>query len=327
MTFTRMTLLILALTLSLAVFPASNAACAQTANRIVAFVNDDVITLHELHNKVKEMTGLDALSMRESNPRQYHNTRRMVLDRMIEDRIAEDKIQEMGITVGESEINAAIEGIMRENRWNREQLEEAVSRQGLTWKDYRKRVEKEIQKHRLVEYQVKSRIIIRDESIEAYYEKNRDRFQRQPGIELATIFLFNNNPGDSREAAELEKKAAELLERLRGGADFARMAMVYSDGPAAEEGGYLGRFDLDHLEPEIREVVENTPEGGASDLIVRRNGIQIVKVLDKGGTGDMPLEMARDMIHRILLNEELERRYDRWIGELKERAYTKILLD
>ncbi len=313
----------------LAVFAAAAApgVHAQKENRIVAFVNDDVITLHELHNKIREMTGFDANLLRERNPRQYHDTRRMVLERLIEDRIALEKIREMGIRVGEGEVDAAIERIKRDNRRTDDEFESMLKNQGLTREEYRKKIKEEIQQRMLVDYEVKSRIIIRDEDIEAYYEENKDQFQRKPGIELATIFLLSKNPNDSQAVAELEKKGAELLEKLRNGADFARMAKAHSNGPAADEGGYLGRFNPDQLEPEVRQVIENTPEGGISDLIIKPNGIQIIKVLDKGGTGVVPLERARDAIHRILFNEEIERRYEKWIGELKEQAYTKILIE
>ncbi len=300
---------------------------AQNANRIVAFVNDDVITLYELHNKIREMTGYDVTLLRERNPRQYHDTRRMVLERLIEDRIAQNKIQEIGIQVGESEVDGAIDRIKRENRWTENDLESMLKSQGLSREEYRERIKQEIQRHKLVDFEVKSRIIVRDEDIEAYYEENKDQFQRKPGVELSTIFLLHKNPGDSQAAAELETKAADILDRLRKGADFGRMAVAHSDGPAAKEGGYLGRFDPDQLEPEVREIIDKTPEGGVSDLIIKPNGIQIVKVLDKGGTGVVPLERARDAIHRILLNEEMERRYDKWIEGLKEKAYTRILLD
>ncbi|MFO7786069.1 MAG: peptidylprolyl isomerase [Thermodesulfobacteriota bacterium] len=300
---------------------------AQTANRIVAFVNDDVITLYELHNKMREMTGIEANQLRERSPIQYHDSRLKVLERLIEERIALDKIKEIGIKVGESEVDAAIERVKRDNRWTGEKLESMLEADGLTVEEYRKKLKEEIQRQKLVDFEVKSRIIIRDENIEAYYEENKDQFQRKPGIELATIFLTSRNPNDSQSAAELEKKGAELLERLRNGEGFARMAEAYSDGPAAKEGGYLGRFNPDQLEPEIREVVEKTPEGGISDIIIKPNGIQIIKVLDKGGTGVVPLERVKDAIHRILFNQEVERRYKKWIEELKERAYTKILIE
>jgi peptidyl-prolyl cis-trans isomerase SurA len=302
-------------------------AAAETANRLVAVVNDDVITLHELHKKMKEMTGIDPGMLRERSQRQYDDARRRVLERLIEDRIALEKIREIGIDVKNDEVDDAIDRIRRDNHWSQSELEASLREKGLTWEEYRQKVREDLQRYKLVNFEVKSRIIIRDEQIEAYYEEHQDRFQRKPGVELATIFLLRGSSGGPEEPDGLERTAASLVRQLREGSDFAELAREHSDGPGAEEGGYLGRFDPHQLEPEIRKVIEQTPEGGVSDPIVKPNGVQIIKVLDKGGTGVMPLEKVRDAIHRILLREEIDRRYAEWIEELKERTYTKVLYD
>ena len=310
---------------ALAAAPAG--AAAETANRLVAVINDDVITLHELHKKMKEMTGIDPGMLRERNQRQYDDARRMVLDRLIEDRIALEKIREIGIDVKDGEVDDAIERIKRDNHWSRTELESTLREKGLTWEEYRQNVREDLQRYKLVNFEVKSRIIIRDEQIEAYYEEHKDRFQRKPGVELATIFLLRENPGNAEEHPGVEQKAATLIQQLREGSDFAELARMHSDGPGAEEGGYLGRFDPKQLEPEIRKVLEQTPEGAVSDPIIKPNGVQIIKVLDKGGSGVMPLEKVRDAIYRILLRKEIDRRYADWIEELKEGTYTKVLYD
>jgi peptidyl-prolyl cis-trans isomerase SurA len=301
-------------------------ASAETANRLVAVVNDDVITLHELHKKMREVTGIDPGTLRERSRKQYDEARRVILQRLIEDRIALEKIREIGIVVKDEEVDDAIERIKRDNHWSRSELEAMLKDKGLTWEEYRENVREDLQRHKLVNFEVKSRIIIRDEQIEAFYEKHRDRFQRQPGVELATIFLLRKNPREG-EAADLEREAASLIQQIQEGSSFEELARKHSDGPGAEEGGYLGRFDPNQLEPEIRTVIEQTPEGGVSDPIVKPNGVQIIKVLEKGGTGLMPLEKVRDAIYRILLRQEIDRRYAEWIEELKERTYTKVLFD
>ncbi|MCF8062797.1 MAG: SurA N-terminal domain-containing protein [Deltaproteobacteria bacterium] len=327
MTCHRLKRLLVVWLMGAAVAAASVGASAETANRLVAVVNDDVITLHELHKKMKEMTGVDPGMLRERNQQQYNDARRMILERLIEDRIALEKIREIGIEVKDGEVDDAIERIKRDNHWSRSELESMLKDKGLTWEEYRQNVKEDLQRYKLVNFEVKSRIIIRDEQVEAYYEEHKERFQRKPGVEIATIFLLRKNPGDAGEPAGLEQEGAALVKQLREGSHFAELARLHSDGPGAEEGGYLGRFDPNQLEPEIRKVIEETPEGGVSEPIIKPNGVQIIKVLDKGGTGVMPLEKVRDAIYRILLREEIDRRYSKWIQGLKEKTYTKVLFD
>ena len=104
------------------------------------------------------------------------------------------------------------------------------------------------------------------------------------------------------------------------------MARSYSEGPGANEGGDLGQFTVDHLEPGLKSVVEALPEGGISDPLVRPNGIQIIKVTKKQTGKIRSLEEMKEAIYGILYQEEVNRRYQNWIKELRENAYTRVIL-
>ncbi len=299
---------------------------AESANRIVAIVADDVITLHELNKKIKELTGFEAEEIRSRDPQKHEEIRRTILDRLIEERIAMEKIRERNIQVTDKEVLEAIERSKKNNHWTDDELMEMLRSKGLTYDDYRLSIKRDIQRSTLINFEVRSRIIVRDEQIEAYYEEHRDLFQREGGIELATIFLLQNNPERPSEMKDVQAIAERVLNAIKNGQDFGELARQYSDGPGAQEGGYLGRFEPGQLEPEVRKVVEETPEGGVGDLIIRPNGIQIIKVLSKFEGGVLPLEKVRDAIYGILFREEIDRRYTTWIQELKEKTYTKILL-
>jgi parvulin-like peptidyl-prolyl isomerase len=104
------------------------------------------------------------------------------------------------------------------------------------------------------------------------------------------------------------------------------MAATYSEGPGAKQGGDLGQFTVDHLEAGLKSVVEALPEGGTSDPLVRPNGIQIIKVV-KTQTGKIrSLEEMKEAIYGILYKEEVNKQYQNWIKELRDSAYTQIIL-
>jgi len=297
----------------------------ETCNRLVAIVNDDVITLHELDKKIKILTGVDVETLQQRSPLEYQEMRKKVLDQIIDDRIAQKRIKERGIEISEKEIDDAIQKTMEDNQWNQEELLATLESRGLRLDEYRKAVKEDLQKRRLINFEVKSKVIIREEQIEAYYLEHKERFQRKKGVELASIFLPRDASGDSGSPAGVQEKAEKILEDLRNGADFATMARQYSQGPGARQGGYLGRFNPSQLDPVIRKSIEETPEGEISDLIITPDVIQIIRVISKGGSGVLPLERARATIRRILMNEEIDRRYTAWIQELRKETYTKIL--
>jgi predicted AAA+ superfamily ATPase len=88
----------------------------ETQNRVVAIVNNQIITLHELNKTIKEMTGHSAEDLRLRNEEQFLDARRQILTRLIDERIAEEKIKTLNINVGDRHIDAAIEKIKRDNQ-------------------------------------------------------------------------------------------------------------------------------------------------------------------------------------------------------------------
>jgi parvulin-like peptidyl-prolyl isomerase len=128
------------------------------------------------------------------------------------------------------------------------------------------------------------------------------------------------------EMRELYKKAQDISAKLKAGADFHQMAATYSEGPAAKQGGDLGQFTVDHLEAGLKSVVEALPEGGVSDPVVRPNGIQIIKVVKKQTGKLRSLEEMKEAIYATLYQDEVNRRYQIWITELRNSAYVRIIL-
>ena len=297
----------------------------ETLNRVVAIVNDDIVTLYELNRKIKELTGRTPVELKALNEERYFETRSQILELLINDKITEGKIKEMGINVTQEEVDKAIEKIKRENKWTQEDLVSRLKNDGLSLEKYKKNMKTELERIKVINYAVRSRILIRDEMIRKFYEENKDKFNEAAKVHLASIFLLPKNPDDEEETRAIEKKGSEILDRLKGGEDFKDLARRYSQGPGAEDGGYLGVFKLDELNPGLKKILEVIPEGGFSDLIIMPKGIQIIMVVKKDGGKAKSYEDVQDAIYGILYQEEIERRYQAWIKELRESSYTKII--
>lgn len=298
---------------------------ADIFNRVVAIVNDDVITLHELNQKMKQMTGSTADDLKDQDEKTYLETRRKVLELMIDEKCAQEKIRELGIKVPPKEIDAAIENIKKNNRWTHEDLVARLKKEGMTYEEYRDKIKIDLERFMLINAQVKSKIIIREQQITQYYEEHKDDFSTEETVHLAGIFLIRKNPKDPEEIRELRPKGEDLLERLRNGENFEELAKKFSQGPGADEGGDLGIFRTIQLDPELRKAVEAIEVGGFTDLIIRPNGIQIIKLIERQKGEVKSFEEVRDAIRATLYQEEVNKRYMSWIRELRKEAYTKII--
>ncbi len=298
---------------------------AETCNRVVAIVNDDVVTLHELNKKMKELTGLAPEDLRFQDEERYLQTRREVLEHIINDRIAQEKIRELGIQVSEEQVDAAIERVKTDNKLTQEDLVAGLKREGLSYEKYRQRIKRDLQSYKLINFEVKSKIIVRDEDIVAYYEENEDTFNSEGQVRLAGIFLLREDPEDEEELDELKKKGEDILARLKQGEGFGDLVRTFSQGPGIEEGGDLGTFNLPDLDPALGKIVKDIPVGGVSGLIIASNGIQILKVVEKQGGESKSIEDVRDTIYDILYRQEMDKVYAAWIKELRESTYTKTI--
>lgn len=298
---------------------------AEIRNRVVAIVNDELITLHELNTRMKEITGYDARDLKAMDERKYLETRRRIVDLLIDEKIALDKIRELGINVTERQVDAAIEKIKRDNHLTHEDLIAELRKKGLTLENYRAGIRKELEKIQLINFEVKSKIILREEKIIEYYNKHREQFRTYAKVHLATIVLRHEDPSSKGEAPSLNRRAQEILSRLRNGEDFGELARKFSQGPGAKEGGSIGFFKVSELTPKLRKVIMDMSAGEVSAPITMPNGIQIIKVLEKRGGGVRPIEEVRDAIHGILYSEELDKKYSSWIKQLREKAYTKVI--
>jgi len=300
-------------------------ALAETSNRVVAIVNDEVITLYELNARMKDLTGLDPAEMRLRDEKQYLEARRKILNSLIEDRLTLDKIRELGVKVTPKQVDSAIERIKKNNGLTQEDLIAGLKKRGITYDSYREDVKGQLERMELINFEVKSKIIIREEDIKEYYNKHTDEFIVKGKVHLAIIVLKQEGPSNQGGSDSLSRQAEDILTRLKGGEDFGELARKFSKGPGAEDGGDVGFFKTSQLDPKLREIIKQMSPGNISEPIVRPSGIQIVKLIDNQEERLKPIEEVRDAIYQIFYQKEVNTRYSTWIKELKDKAYTKII--
>ncbi len=300
-------------------------ASGEIYNRVVAIVNADVVTLYELNTRMRQMTGMPPDALKRKSEAQYLEVRRKTLEMLIEEKIALEKIKEMKINVSQSEVDAAIERLKEENNLTQEDLVAALKQQGQSLEEYRKKLKTELERRRLINYEVQSKIIITDEEVKAYYDEHRDEFSTKGKVHLAMIFLKQEDPGDEEEARALKGKAEQIIREVGSGEDFGKLARKFSDGPGAGEGGDLGVFKISELNPEMAATIKDLHSGEIGAPIIRPNGIQIIKVVEKDEGAEKSFEQVKNAIRSILYREKVNQAYAAWIKELREKSYTKII--
>jgi peptidyl-prolyl cis-trans isomerase SurA len=297
----------------------------EICNRVVAIVNDEVVTLYELNTRMQALTGIPSEQLKNRSEEIYLKTRQKVLDDLIDQKIGLEKIKELEIKVTAKEIDQAVERIKADNQLTQEDLLAELKKQGGNYESYRESIKKELERIQLINYEVKSKIILREEEIEEYYNTHRDEFTSEGKVRLALIFLKQEDPADRNEARALYQKAQNIVSMIKDGKNFADLARKFSNGPGANEGGDLGVFKMSELNPEMAEIIKDLSAGEVSKPVIRPYGIKIIKVEEKDGGGEKSLEQVQNAIRTILYRKELDKKYSAWIKELRKKAYIKII--
>jgi len=297
----------------------------ETSNRVVALVNDDCITLYELNKTIEEWTGYTPEVLRAKNEDEFIETRKNILERLIDEKITKAKIKELGIVVTPEQIDMTIEGIKRDNRLTQEDLLTELKSRGINYEKYRENLKKEMELFRLINTEVKSKIIIREEQLKEYYQENLDEYRSEEKIQLASIYLGRKKTQDDKEPDALLESMNKILERLEQGEDFSKLAEEVARDHGEALNGDFGLFKESQLEPSLVKLLRELPEGGVTKPIMRPNSIQIVKLVKRQKAEVKSFDDVRNVIHSIFYKEEVEKRYMAWIQELRKHAYTKII--
>ncbi len=299
------------------VFLAAPLLRSEIVDRIIAIVNDQVITLSELETSVKVITrGLKE----DLRPYDEDMKASMVLDLLIEDALIKQSAERMGIEVSETEIDNAIEDVKKRNGLTDQTLREALRRSGLTYRQYRDKLREDIRKAKFVDAQFRSRIKIKDEDVEEYYKSHMDEFLLPASYRLRIILL---EKGDEEI---LGRRVKVVLEGLKEGRPFDELAREFSDAPSSEAGGDIGYMKLEELSPLIRGVVERLEPGSASPPLRTPEGIYIVQLVDMREGSPRPLEEVRPIIRERLFQRAFDERYSAWLDYMKKVAHIEVRL-
>ena len=296
---------------------------AANNNRVVAFVNEDVITLYELNNRIEELTGKTIDELKAANEKEFLNTRDKVLDLMIDEKLAEAKIKELKLEVSDADVDDYIEYVKERNKFTQEQLLAQLKREGVTYDKFREKIKDDLERRSLIDREIREKLIITEEDISEYYQSHKKDYEKPGKAHIASIFLVPDSPESQAQLDELEKKGKEILARLKNGEDFGALAREFSNGPGAEEGGDLGSITLTDVDPKILKVINSLKEGEVSPLINMGNRLQIIKLIKMNKIDLVPLDKVKDSIYDTIYNKEMDKRYEAYMAELRKNAYTK----
>jgi peptidyl-prolyl cis-trans isomerase SurA len=273
------------------------------ADRIVAIVNDEVITLNDLRSRLDSALGQLKRQGTPLPPRDV--LERQMLERLIVDRIQLQTARDTGLRIDDTQLDQALNRIASGNKMSLTQFRQALEKDGIRFAKFREEIREEMTVARLREREVDNRLVISDAEVDNFIAGQSSQTGGGEEVQVAHILLRAPESASPEQIQKLKAKADQVLERLRKGEDFSQVAAAYSDAPDALQGGNLAPRPIDRLPGLFAEAVVKMKPGDVSPLLKSPNGFHIVKLVAKKGSLSLPPVQQTNARHILIKVNEL----------------------
>ena len=299
---------------------------AELVDRIVAIINDDII----LQSEFDVTANLFRKSAQKQNPDAEvsniltQDQKNIIINQMINDKLILQQVFQYGIKVDEEEVDSNIERIKSVNNLSDAAMLRMIELDGMTYEEFKTKIRDQLLQIRLVNRQVKSKVIITDADVRAYYDANKEVYGGRAKYHLRQILVRSASAADDEKRSTFSL-VQNIFERLKAGENFSELAKVYSQSSSAREGGDLGFFELRLLAPQIRDAISNLPKGGFTNIIESDQGYQILYIEDIETTQGQSFDDAVSAIEEKLYTERMEEKFQAWLTDLRKKAHIQIM--
>ena len=250
-------------------------------DRIVAVVNDEVITQNDLNERVALIVRQFQRQGGQLPPADVLS--RQILERMINDLVQVQHAKETGVRVDDATLDRTIERIAQENNLSPSDFRIALERDGIRYSRFREDIRNEILVARLREREVENAVVVTDAEVDTELAREAKENTGDAEYRLSHVLVLVPQQATSEQIEQRRRRALLALSELRRGANFAQVAATYSDAPDALQGGNLGWRASGRLPSLFLEAIEKLQPGDVSDILRSPNGFHIIKLLEKRG--------------------------------------------
>jgi len=288
-------------------------------DRVVAVVDDDVITQGELRDRIKMV--LDQLEKQGGQLPPEEVLQKQVLERLITDRVQLHLAAQTGLRVDDNQLDKTVARIAEQNKLGVEEFRAALEKEGVRYRKFREDIRNEIILARLREREVENRINVTEAEVDNFLTTQAARSDVPDEFELSHILIRVPEDSTPEAVQKLHDKAEKALKQLQQGADFTQVSAAMSDTPNALEGGKLGWKTSTQIPALFLDALNVLKPGQITPILRSPNGFHILKLTDRRG-GSSPLVVQQTHVRHILIKPSetvSDKDAQRRMADLKER--------
>jgi len=271
-------------------------------DRIAAVVNDEVITVTEFESRLQEVRR--QIASQRVTPPPEDRLRRQVLERLVMEALQLQVASRLGIKVGDDLVDRAIANIATKNKLDVEALYRSLKKEGVDRDRYRNRIREQIAIQQLLEREIHNRVTVSDSEVEALLARTEVQASATVEYNISHI-LISLAEGAGPEVVQAAQERAEAAAReLRQGTDFRQVAISYSQGQTALEGGNLGWKTLAQLPTLFAEAIRKLQPGQVSEILRSPNGFHLLRLNETRGQAKRQTATQTHARHILLRTSE-----------------------
>jgi len=300
----------------------------EIVERIVAIVNDDIVTYLEVQEEMSpyavqiKAVGYDP----EKEQQMLYKVRNDIVNKLVEQKIIDQEIKHNKITVNDEEIDNNIEKIKEGKLWTDEDFREALERDGMTIESYREGLKNNLLRSRLVNMVVRSNIVITKEDVAAYYENNIEKYQGELTYHLRNIIMRVSEGTSTDGKLAVLVRMENVHAELEKGASFESLARQYSELVLAKNGGDLGILPYKNFSRQLKEALVGLARGDYTAVLDTDQGYQIFYIENILKENEISIAEVYSQIEETLYKEQSEKAFMDWLKTLREASHIKIIL-
>lgn len=292
---------------------------ATVVNKIVALVDNEVITQSDIENARKFLNQGVLSQISKNQPRGMGND--ALLQHLINQIIFEQEIEKNHISIPESDIDQSIQDVLRQKHLTEAQLKEVLAKEGMSYLEYRKTVQKELGKNQFLQKIIYPRIRITDYDLEDYYKKNPKQFVGYEQIRFFEILLTSESAPNQSVIDLME----QVLAQVQKGENFQVLARKYSKGAFVNKDGDSGLVNADSLRPELLNLLYSLRPGEISPpMPVPNGGVFIFKLVEANNPFTRPLKDIKEPIRQKLIDQRVSDELENYLMEARGHHYVEI---
>jgi peptidyl-prolyl cis-trans isomerase SurA len=300
----------------------------KTVEEIIARVNNEIITRSE-YEKARQAAEEEAKAecQNRCTPEQLQiaieDRQKNALRDLVDQSLLVQRAKDMGVSV-EPEVIKKLDAIRIENKLgSMEDLEKAVSGQGMNWEDFKNNIRNTLLTQRVISSEVGSHVNISDDEINKYYEAHKAEFVRPEQVALREIVVSTEGK-KPEDLPDLKKKAELALKRVQDGEDFGEIAKRLSDGSTKSQGGFLGIYKRGELSKELEDKVFAMKRNELTEVMETKQGFLVLQVLEHYDEGQQSLAKVKNEIMDKLYSGRMEPAMREYLKTLREQSYVVI---